>query len=134
MNLTTLSCGRYNRIKTAASAVMLDFLLLLLYYYYYYTIIILDLPVKCFHFIDYVSHYERGVTDVLNPVVSPTSEGGRIHLNLVSIRLVPTIHFDRQSTSSLFEQTTIFSTSICFHVFSDSPPSRNLQPQTVILF
>ena len=33
---------------------------------------------------------------VQNVVVSPTSEGDQIHLNLAAVKLMPTIHFDRE--------------------------------------
>ena len=39
---------------------------------------------------------KRG-TIVLDLVVSPTGEGGQIHLNLAAIRLMPTLHFDQKA-------------------------------------
>ena len=51
--------------------------------------------------------------------VSPTSERDKIHFILVTIILMPTIHFDRQSASSLLKSTFIFfpptSISSCDH-------------------
>ena len=48
-----------------------------------------------------------------NFVAFLTSEGVQIHLNLVAIRLTPTIHFDRQITPSLLKPTFTLSSSAC---------------------
>ena len=53
-------------------------------------------------------------TNVENLIISPTRVGGQIHFNLVGIRLTSTIHFDRQSASSLLKPTFILSSSTCF--------------------
>ena len=52
----------------------------------------------------------------------PTSRGDRIHINLVAIWLKPTIHFDRQSASSLLWQTFTHSSSTCFFQLPFSLP------------
>ena len=58
----------------------------------------------------------------LNLVLSPTSEGGQIHLNLVAIKFTPTVHFDRQSASSLLKPTfTLFPSTCFFHVLYGLP-------------
>ena len=49
--------------------------------------------------VGYGAATERG-TNVINRVVSPTTDGGRIHFNVVAISLTPTIHFDRQGACS----------------------------------
>ena len=66
-------------------------------------------------------------TDVLNLVVSPISDDGQIHFNLVVIRLIPTIH-----DSFLLRLTYLLSSSTCFfHVLFElflqnlMPFSRN---------
>ena len=55
-------------------------------------------------------------------VVSPTFEGGQIHLNLWQICLMPTSRFHRQSTSSMPKPINTASSSTCsFHVLFGLP-------------
>ena len=54
--------------------------------------------------------------------MSPTSEGCLILLNPAEIWLTPTLHFDRQSVSSIIKPTFTLSSSACFfHVLFNIP-------------
>ena len=39
-------------------------------------------------------HHGQRAMDVLDPVVSPTAEGGQIHLHPLAIQLTQTVRFD----------------------------------------
>ena len=61
----------------------------------------------------------------LNLVVSPTSEGGHIHLNTAAMWFTSTLYIDWQSVSSLLNPTVTLSSTTCFfHVVVVSTPSR----------
>ena len=61
-------------------------------------------------------------------VVYPMSEGDQIHLNPAAIQLMPTLHFDRQSASSILKPSITLPFSTCFfHVLFE------LQPQNLML-
>ena len=65
----------------------------------------------CIHFFIYAlfphllfpTHVRERETNVVNLVLSPTNEGGQIHLKLVAILLTPTFQFDRLSASSMLK-------------------------------
>ena len=59
---------------------------------------------SCYHIVIYLFSERERQTNIWNLVVSTTSDGGQIHLNPAAIRLTPTLHFDRQSASSIFKQ------------------------------
>ena len=42
----------------------------------------------------------------LGSIVSSTSDGGRIHVNLLAVRLTSTLHFDQHGASYLFRPTS----------------------------
>ena len=82
-------------------------------------------------FLTHMTHHKQGHTERHQCLKSGSvcnNEGGQIHVNLLAIRLTPTIHCDLQTASSMLNPTFILSSSNrFFHLLHGLPLTFNLK-------